>query len=80
MRIVGEDDVRAEEDIVLDDTVLQEAARMDANPTSDAIAELESSVRPDRDVVAEQVALAYESAMSCAEPGSDRAARVHDGV
>ena len=63
MRIVGEDDVRAEEDVVLDDAVLEEAAGMDANPVTDAVAVLERRVRPDGDVVAEHVALADESSV-----------------
>src|ERR1700716_3224281 len=44
MRIVGEDHVRSEEDVIVDARELEEATRVDADPRADAIAEFKGRV------------------------------------
>ena len=53
VRVVGEDDVGADEDVVLDGHELEEAAGVDAHAAADTVAELEHGVGADADVVTE---------------------------
>ena len=86
VRVVGEDDVGPDEDVVLDGHELEEAAAVDAHAAADAVAELEHGVGADADVVAEAVALADAGALAGLEAGADDAAgvdggeRPHDGA
>jgi hypothetical protein len=50
--------VRAEEDVVLDDAILQKATRVDPHAVPDLVSELEYRVGANRDVVAEDVVIA----------------------
>ena len=80
VRVVGEDDVGPDEDVVLDGHELQEAAAVDAHAAADAIAELEHRVGADADVVAQAVALAADArALAGLQAVADDAAGVDGG-
>ncbi len=86
VRVVGEDDVGPDEDVVLDGHELQEAAAVDAHAAADAIAELEHRVGADADVVAQAVVLTDARALAGLQAVADDAAgvdggeRAHDGA
>src|SRR5438552_3476186 len=71
MRIVGEDHVWPEEDVVVDLRELEKATGVNAHARADPIAELERRVCPDRDVVTDHVVLADRGALPGLEAGAD---------
>ena len=73
VRVVGEDDVGTDEDVVLDGHELEEAAAVDTDAAADPIAELEHGVGADADVVAEGVVLADARSLPGLQAGADRA-------
>src|SRR5450756_1342900 len=79
VRVVGEDDVGADEDVVLDGHQLEEAAAVDAHAAADAVAELEDGVGADADVVADVVALADAGALAGLQAGAEGAPGVDGG-
>src|SRR5438552_8087771 len=71
VRIVGEDHVRPEEDIVVDLRELEETTGVGAHARADPIAELEGGVCPDGNVVADHVVLADRGALPRLEARAD---------
>src|SRR5438552_7644848 len=76
VRIVGENHVRPEEDIVVDLRELEETTGVDAHARADPIAELERGMCPDRDVVADHIVLAD----GCALPRLETRADARSGI
>src|SRR5688572_5845839 len=79
MRIIGEDDMRPEEDVVLDGHELEETPGVDPHVRADAVAELERRVRPDGDVVPDDVVLTDRRALAGLKARADRRAGVDRG-
>src|SRR5207249_3881804 len=71
MRIVGENHVWPEEDVVVDLRELEKATGVNAHARAEPIAELERRVCPDRDVVTDHVVLADRGALPGLEAGAD---------
>src|SRR2546421_7033660 len=76
VRVVGEDHVRAEKDVVVDRRELEKATGVHAHARTDAIAEFERRVRSDRDVVADDVVFADRRALSGLQARTDTRAGV----
>src|SRR6185503_4169465 len=76
VRIVGEHDVRPEEDVVVDRGELEEASGVNAYTRADPVTELERRMRSDGDVVADHVVLADRGALSRLETRADGRAGV----
>src|SRR5712692_164175 len=79
MGVIGEDDVRADEHIVLEGHELEEAPGVDAHARAEAVAELERRMRADGNVVAQHVVLADRCALSGLEARADRRTGIDRG-
>jgi len=79
VRVVGEDDVGADEDVVLDGHELEKAAAVDAHAAADAVTELEDGVGADADVVADLVVLADAGALAGLQASAEGAPGVDGG-
>src|SRR5258706_7379123 len=76
--VVGEDDVRGEEDAAAQRHVLEEAPAVDARAVADPVARLEHRVGADAAVVSDDVVFADQRAVAAVEPVADDRARVDD--
>src|SRR6266568_3981014 len=78
VRVVREDDMRAEKHSCAERDVLQEAAAVDSRPAADAVSRLEHRVGADAAVVADHVVLADERAVAAVEPIADDGSGIDD--